>query len=138
MKKIYGKHLTLLVKNVENIQNISNENEIKKFLLSLVDYIDMNVLVYPVAGYEKGDKHHEGYSGVIILCESHCAIHTYTGMKKIFIDIFSCKHYKTKKVIKFLKNYIGNFDIEEKKVLNRGVHWGKNIDKEAKKWKKQR
>ena len=136
--EIYGKHLTLLIKNVEHIEKLNGENEIKNFLADLVKSINMRILVNPVAGYESGDEAHAGYSGVVILYESHCAIHTYSKLRKVFIDIFSCKDYCVEDVLNFIKGKIGVFEIEEQHIFNRGVHWGNDIKKEMNNWKGKR
>lgn len=134
----YGKHLTLLIENIENIDNLNEEKKIKELLTDLTHRIKMRVLVPAVAGFEDGDVFNVGYSGVIILCESHIAIHTYSGIKKAFIDVFSCKDYEEKDIIDFLHERVGNFEIKEKNIKDRGRHWQADIEKEFNQWEGKR
>ena len=134
----YGKHLMLMISDVENIERLNDEESIKNFLVELVDRIKMRVLVQPAVGYEDGDITNVGYSGVVILYESHIAVHVYSGLKKVFLDVFSCKDYDEKEVYKFIAEKVGKFKIEEQTVLNRGRHWEADIEREMKMWREQR
>lgn len=134
----YGKHLTLLIENIENIDELNNEDKLKQLLTDLTHRIKMRVLVPATVGFEDSDIFNIGYSGVIILCESHIAIHTYSGLKKAFIDVFSCKDYKEEEVIDFMHERVGNFDIKEKSITERGRHWQADIDKEYERWVNKR
>lgn len=134
----YGKHLMLRINNIENIDSVNNEEELKKFLTELTHRINMRVLVPPVVGYEEGEAENIGYSGVVILYESHIAIHIYSETHQAFIDVFSCKDYEEKDIYKFLTEKVGNYNIKEKTILNRGRHWDTDIKKELKKWGEKR
>lgn len=134
----YGKHLTLMISDVENIDVINSEKAIKEFLNELVQRIKMRILVPPIVGFEDGGFENVGYSGVVILYESHAAIHVYSGLRKAFIDVFSCKAYDEKEIAAYIAEKVGNYKIEEYAVADRGRHWGKDIAEEMKRWEKTR
>lgn len=134
----YGKHLMLRIGNIENIEAINSDENIKDFLTDLTHYIGMRVLVPAITGYEDGEPQNRGFSGVIILVESHIAIHVYSELRQAFLDVFSCKDYSENDVFEFLCDKIGKFEIIEKNVLDRGRHWDADIKKEMEKWRAKR
>lgn len=134
----YGKHLMLRIGNIENIEAINSDENIKIFLTDLTHHIGMSVLVPAITGYEDGEPQNRGFSGVIILVESHIAIHVYSELRQAFLDVFSCKDYAEEDVLDFLHGTIGNFDIIEKSTLNRGRHWDSDIKKEMENWRGRR
>lgn len=134
----YGKHLMLRIGNIENIEAINNDESIKNFLTDLTHHIGMRVLVPAVTGYEDGEPQNRGFSGVIILVESHIAIHVYSELRQAFLDVFSCKDYDEEDVFEFLRDRIGGFEVIEKTVLNRGRHWDADIKKEMENWRTKR
>lgn len=134
----YGKHLILLVKEVEHIERLGSNKAVCAFLNGLVSEIGMRVLVQPCAGFEDGDPEKIGYSGVVILYESHIAIHVYSALRKAFIDVFSCKEFDEQTVMDYLQKWCGSFTVEEQTVLSRGRHWSKDVEQEAKNWNAQR
>jgi len=135
---IYGKHLILRIKNIERSQHLGDTVLIVKFLETLVRSIGMRILAGPIAEIESGDKLKSGCSGVVLLYESHAAIHTYDIKQEAFLDIFSCKDYDVAQVINVLKETFGSFEIEEQKIIDRGLHWGEDIKKENINWNKKR
>jgi S-adenosylmethionine decarboxylase len=83
---------------------------------------------------EAGEPQRAGYSGVIILYESHAAIHTYSALGQAFVDVFSCKPYDTTRVEGVMRRYFGEFEVVEQTTLGRGVHWGSNVEREMENW----
>jgi len=138
MENIYGKHLTLRLNQILANRALDSQKIISKFLVDLVSHIDMRILSGPLTGYEPGDSLKSGCSGVVILYESHIAIHTYPGRGELFLDIFSCKDFSTEKVMSFIQKCFGEFEVEEIAENNRGFHWSNKIDSEMKKWLKSK
>ena len=46
-----------------------------------------------------------GVSGTAIWVESHCAVHTWTELKFVTVDMFSCAKLDLQKVLEFAKRY---------------------------------
>jgi S-adenosylmethionine decarboxylase len=123
-----------------------NENKLKdlefvlKFLNDLPDLIGMHKIAEPHAvnylgnpkTFDKG-----GISAVVIIAESHISIHTFPSHKYMSVDIFSCKNFDVEKATDFI---VKSFEVKkvEKKLLNRGLEFPKQIPKAMKIVEKQR
>ena len=134
----YGMHLTLRIADIEREQALNGSAEVGSLLTTLVDRIGMRVLAGPLVGQENGDADHAGWSGVIILYESHAAIHCYTDRREAFVDIFSCVEFSVDTVIEVLRERLRDFTIVEQNLFHRGVHWGTDVESEMRKWALQR
>ncbi len=60
---------------------------------------------------EKGGKDPGGYSGFVILAESHISFHTFPQKKFISLDVYSCKHFDSSKIIEEIKSIFQTDDI---------------------------
>lgn len=134
MKDVYGLHLMMRVANVRDRAALSDGETINRFLVDLVGELGMNVLAGPMVTEEAGEPQRAGYSGVIILYESHAAIHTYSNLGQAFLDVFSCKPYDVTRVEGVMNRYFGNFEVVEQTTLGRGIHWGTNVEREMETW----
>lgn len=81
-----------------------DENLIKKVLLDLPKLMEMKTLTKPIVC--KG-KTLSGYTGFIIIEESHIAIHHFSSQYRIWIDTLSCKSFDKNSVIDYLKKELG-------------------------------
>jgi S-adenosylmethionine decarboxylase len=106
-KDCYGMHLTLRIKNVEKSALLNEKNVIHEFLVRLVTDINMRILAGPLVAEECSNEGKSGCSGLILLYESHAAIHTYVDLKEAFIDIFSCKEFNVECVQKTISDFFG-------------------------------
>lgn len=134
MSNTYGMHLTMRLARIERRYALDGANAVSSLLRAIVDRIGMRVLAGPLVGEENGDQIHRGYSGVIILYESHTAIHTYPDLGEAFIDIFSCKPYDVGTVRQVLGEYLGDYEVVEQALFDRGIHWGANVEHEMLSW----
>lgn len=128
----------LRIGKIEKFERLNNEKVIFDFLESLISRMGMRVLAGPLVGHENSGELKEGCSGVILLYESHAAIHTYLKQKEAFIDIFSCKDFETTTVLKVIAETFGEFSILEEQVLTRGHHWNQNLNAEYESWKSKK
>ena len=134
MTTTYGTHLTLRLSNIERRYALDGTEQVADFLKTLVRRVGMRVLAGPLVGEEQGGFDKRGFSGVVILYESHAAIHTYPELGEAFVDIFSCSEYSAETVENVLREYYGDFSIVEKTLFDRGTHWDTNIEKEMRSW----
>ena len=130
----YGLHLTLRLSEVERRDLLDDSKSVLDLLVALVHRIGMRILAGPLAGREEGDRDHSGCSGVVILYESHAAIHTYPERGELFLDIFSCRPFEVAEVIELLRSILGYFRIVEQATQQRGIHWSFDIDREMSSW----
>ncbi len=133
----YGIHLTMRMTEIENREALEGPN-VEHFLRELVGRIGMRILAGPLTGEENGDPMHRGWSGVVILYESHAAIHTYPELGQAFLDIFSCKPYEVSKVKEILGEFFGGFKVTEQTLFDRGIHWSNNAEAEMTNWRGSR
>jgi len=123
-----------------------NENKLKdldfvlKFLNELPDMIKMHKIADPYAIYYPGkpdsfDK--GGISAIVIIAESHISIHTFPANNYMSVDIFSCKIFDIEKAIEYITKAFGAKKFE-KKILNRGLEFSKDVPRAMKIVKKQR
>jgi S-adenosylmethionine decarboxylase len=134
----YGMHLTVRIANVEKQAVLNDRDAVAGFLTDLVDRVGMRVLAGPLVGIEEGVPEKRGMSAVIILYESHAAIHTYPELGEAFLDLFSCKRFNSDQVMSALSDYFGNFSVVEQSIADRGIHWGPNVEQELGSWKQRR
>jgi S-adenosylmethionine decarboxylase len=103
---VYGPHL--MIDGRSNSSAMKSAEKIYKILFDLPDIIGMKKITTPyVVPYVHEIKEESGISGVVMIAESHISIHTYPHKDYVFIDIFSCKEFSTKKAIDFLKEKLG-------------------------------
>ena len=94
-----GPHLMLDCFGCKNLEDFAL---VHSFLDELPGRIGMHKLAPPYV--IKQDKPQDkGVTGVVILEESHAAIHTFAQTGLITIDVYSCKDFDPKIVIEFVK-----------------------------------
>lgn len=119
----YGQHLMLRLRDIERLDSIDDATRLADFLTTLVHSVGMRILEGPRAAAEDGDDDHYGYSAVVILYESHAAVHTYPNRRELFLDLFSCRAFEAQQVYDTCTRFFGGFTVSEYTVLDRGVHW---------------
>jgi S-adenosylmethionine decarboxylase len=80
--------------------------------------------------YQAPDPAYSGVSGLVVIAESHIAIHTFPELDYFTMDIFSCKNFDHEKAIEYIRSA---FDVREmdRMLVQRGLsfkgpHHGKN------------
>lgn len=131
---IYGMHLTLRIGQIEKRAALVGTQQITTLLTTLVDRVGMRVLAGPLVAEEHGTPAQHGWSGVVILYESHAAIHTYPNQQEAFIDLFSCKDFDPSLVLETLHLFLGSFVVLEQDMHDRGYHWGTDVRDELTTW----
>lgn len=134
----YGLHLTMRLANIQHRDALDDSATVNEFLVTLVQRIDMRILAGPLAGREEGPPDHQGCSGVVILYESHAAIHTYPLLGEAFLDIFSCKPFNVGVVAEVIAEFFGSHQVIEQGIVDRGIHWSANVQREMTAWRSTR
>ncbi|RRR70531.1 MAG: S-adenosylmethionine decarboxylase [Candidatus Viridilinea halotolerans] len=137
-RDIYGTHLMLRIAEIADRAALNDEQRVKEFLIDTVHTLDMRVLAGPLMGVEEGPPELQGCSGVVILYESHVAIHTYPSLGEAFIDVFSCKPFDASLAESVIERYFGSYAVIERNVADRGIHWGRDAARELAAWQQQR
>jgi len=119
----YGTHLMMLLGGVQHGGALDSPDGLSQFLVGLVDTIGMRVLDGPIVATENGESDRYGHSAVVILYESHAAVHTYPARATLFLDVFSCKPFDERTVLDACRTFLGEFTVMERMVVDRGAHW---------------
>src|SRR5262245_46883080 len=80
--------------------------------------------------YQAPDPAYSGVSGLVVIAESHIALHTFPELDYFTMDIFSCKNFDHEKAIAYIRDA---FDVKEmdRMLVQRGLsfkgpHHGKD------------
>lgn len=113
----YGLHLTIDGYNADPIK-LNDLDLLFSTLHDLPEKIGMSKIGFPqLARFKERDI--AGISGVQMIVESHISIHTYPLKRFFSMDVYSCKNFDYKKVLKYIQRA---YDIEELEinVIERG------------------
>ena len=106
-------------------RKLSSVQEVSRFLDELPAKIGMTKIIPPYVFEYHGVKPEDwGVSGVVLIAESHIAVHTYPDKGYVAFDAFSCKDFDTKRVAKMVVGVFGAQTYEEK-TFERGKHFPK-------------
>jgi S-adenosylmethionine decarboxylase len=128
----------LRIAGVEDRRGLADPALVEAFLRTLVDRIGMTVLAGPLVATENGPLERAGVSGVVILHESHAAVHTYPALGEAFVDLFSCRRFTPEVVVGVLEQYFGTHRVRERSLVTRGRHWDADVARELSAWSQQR
>lgn len=109
--KNYGKEMILDLHKVKNT-HLFNRKDLKKFFIQLCDLLDMERCdlhfwdyVGEEAEYRKAPMHLRGTSAIQFISTSNITVHTLDEMKRVYLNIFSCKNFNGKMTKRFCENY---------------------------------
>lgn len=122
----YGKELVLDLSGCDPYT--FTRDSIEKYFISLCIRInmereDLHFWDYEgdKKGYEKAPDHLKGTSAIQFIRTSNITIHTLDKLKRVFLNIFSCKDFNEDDVIIFSKSWFKS-QIEYHTILHRGVN----------------
>jgi len=119
MSKIKGKHLIIDVYDIEG-EKLEDLQVIRKLLRNLPKKLKMRSLTKTIVKKVASEYYPNwGISGFVMLYESHISIHVWPEKGYVAMDVYSCKDFNHKEVIKFLKEYWG-YKKMKMKVIMRG------------------
>jgi S-adenosylmethionine decarboxylase len=77
------------------------EDEMNNFLRRLVKEVNMDVIIEPRSAF-CGQEGNLGLTGQIGLVTSHATVHSWDEFNFHELDVYSCKHFDTEKLLDFL------------------------------------
>ena len=108
---MYGKELILDIHDCD--AKLFNRKDLTKFLVRLCDLIDMEREDLYFWDYEeceeekqKAPPHLRGTSAVQFIRTSDIVIHTLDDLKKVFLNIFSCKDFSDVEASQFCEKWL--------------------------------
>ena len=107
-----------------NPDRLRDAELIRRVLNELPEEMEMTKVLPPFV-YSYGPGGEDGVTGVVIIAESHIAIHTFPKKRFLSVDIFSCKAFDMAKALKKLAEV---FEIRryETYMINRGKEFPKD------------
>lgn len=125
----FGEHLT--IDGYEGDFDLLNDEEkVMACLSDLPKKMGMHTLgepvVYSAPGNDKKDP--GGWSGFVVILESHIAIHTFPARGFVSADVYTCQNgLKTDWIVEYFKKTFGLKDVETN-FIKRGLKYpAKNI-----------
>lgn len=117
----YGKELILDLHEVKNI-HLFTRSHIEKFMIDLCDLIKMQREdlyfwdeLYVPDEEKYTEDHLKGTSAVQFITTSNITIHTLDVMKRMYLNIFTCKDFDPEKAkefcVKYFKGKVINFTV---------------------------
>ena len=104
----FGEHVTLDGYGGDE-ELLNSKDIVLACLKNLPALLDMHILAEPVVYFAKGndDKDPGGWSGFVVIEESHISIHTFPKRGFVSIDVYTCKNGMDQKYIEdyFIKEF---------------------------------
>lgn len=127
----FGEHLTLDGYG-GTFEKLNNRDLVLSCLSDLPNQLGMHCLSEPVVYFAEPNhiKDPGGWSGMVVIAESHISIHTFPKRNFVSIDVYTCKNgMDTAFVIEYFKKV---YDLQEVETnfLKRGTRYPiKDVDK---------
>jgi len=110
----FGEHLTIDGYG-GNTEKLSDNDLVLKCLCELPELLEMKKLAEPVVYFAKGgsEKDPGGWTGVVVIEESHISMHTFPLRCFISIDVYTCRNGMNTEFIKeYFKKQFGLKELE--------------------------
>jgi S-adenosylmethionine decarboxylase len=121
----FGPHLTLDLSGCA-LEPLVDYERLYDLLNNLPGHIGMTKMTLPyVVKWLDHGAQVPGYSGFVMIAESHISFHTFPEKNFVFIDFFSCKQFDVDKAVDYLVRFFQPQQIEKNLVM-RGKHFEKN------------
>ncbi len=98
--KLVHHHLILQAK-VGILPNSLKEENLRKFMLRLIDITGMKILIKPLFKLST----QRAWTGIMGIVTSHIAFHYWIDEKYLQLDIYSCKNFDRRKAIEFITRF---------------------------------
>lgn len=129
---MFGPHLLLEAYGSPK-EKLADIGMISDLLDVFPDRLQMTKIMPPyVFKYDGGQSKEDwGVSGVVLIAESHIALHTFPEKEFFTLDIFSCKEFDVRNAVDFVLDKLEPVHFDEA-VLSRGREFPKSIGRAAK------
>lgn len=117
MKKFMGRHLIVDAYEVER-EKLIDKKSLSRLLENLPKQLKMRMLRKPVVARISSDHYpHTGYSGFVILLESHISFHTWPEENYVALDVYSCKDFDEKQALAYIRKHFSSNQIKAKSII---------------------
>ena len=125
----FGQHLMLDAYDCDS-KILNDKKLVYNILDTLPGKIGMRKLMKPYVLFAQANDKRDpgGWSGFVMIQESHISLHTFIKRRFITADIYSCKKFDTKIVIEYLKKVFKTKDMEYNVEMRGKKYPDSNID----------
>jgi S-adenosylmethionine decarboxylase len=127
--KPFGMHLMFDAYDCDP-EVLNDANKLYDLLDKLPPALKMRSMIKPyivkTPGYTKHDP--GGWSGFVLIEESHISFHTFVKKRFVTLDIYTCKEFDTTLAIKSLKDFFKTKNIESSVEIRGRNYPEENID----------
>lgn len=125
----FGLHLMLDAYNCDP-KTLNDKNLVYHILDTLPGKIGMKKLMKPYVLFaEANDKRDPGgWSGFVMIQESHISLHTFIRRRFVTADVYSCKKFDTKIVLEYFKKVFNTQDMDSSVEVRGKKYPSENID----------
>jgi len=120
----FGEHVTIDGYG-GNFEKLNNKELVLECLNDLPGKLGMKKLAPPVIYFAKGNdiKDPGGWSGVVVIEESHISIHTFAGRGFLTADVYTCKNGMDRDIIR--QYFTEQFELKdvEENFIKRGTRY---------------
>lgn len=120
----FGEHLTL-DGYLGDYDKLNDKRRVMDCLDKLPELLDMHKLSTPEIYFAEGNnlKDPGGWSGFVVIEESHISVHTFPGRRFVSADVYTCRNgMDTDFIIDFFKEKFGLQDVETN-LIKRGTRY---------------
>jgi S-adenosylmethionine decarboxylase len=117
---VFGPHLIVDGSHCDT-RKLGDRILVEQVLNAYPDAIGMTKIGGPyMFEYQAPDPAYSGVSGLVVIAESHIALHTFPELDYFTMDIFSCKNFDHEKAIAYIRDA---FDVKEmdRMLVQRGL-----------------
>ncbi len=123
----FGEHLT--IDGYEgDVHKLNDKELVMRCLSDLPEKLGMHKLAEPVVYFAKGNGNKDpgGWSGFVVIEESHISVHTFPGRRFVSADVYTCKNGMDRGfILDFFKSTFGLGYIEDN-FIKRGTKYPSN------------
>jgi S-adenosylmethionine decarboxylase len=112
MSRHFGEHLT--IDGYGGDKELLNDKElVERLLKDLPSLLGMHNLIEPVVVFapDNGQNDPGGWSGFVVIAESHISLHTFPNRRFVSADVYTCQNGLD--TIKAKKYFIDSFKLKE-------------------------
>jgi len=93
---------------------LNDANLAYKILDELPEKIGMHKLIKPYVVFAEGNEKKDpgGWSGFVIIQESHVSLHTFIKRRFVTVDVYSCRDFDTDFAIEYFKKMFKTDDVD--------------------------
>lgn len=120
----FGEHITIDGYGGKR-EKLNDRELVRSCLAELSRILEMNALIEPVVVWAEpnGKKDPGGWSGFVLIAESHISIHTFPGRQFLTADVYTCRNgVNVQKIIAYFRDAFALSDVEEH-FIKRGTRY---------------